>query len=85
MTKAAIGYVRVSTEGQATEGVSMDAQQAKIQAWCLANPTSPTRFRNTVVSAVSAQKFPLHFALDYFGRQFETQLFEKDLLVISRF
>jgi site-specific DNA recombinase len=37
MTKAAIGYVRVSTEGQATEGVSMDAQQAKIQAWCLAN------------------------------------------------
>jgi hypothetical protein len=29
--------VRVSTEGQATEGVSLDAQQAKIQAWCLAN------------------------------------------------
>jgi hypothetical protein len=49
------------------------------------SPTSPTRFRNTVVSAVYAQKFPLHFALDYFGRQFETQLFEKDLLVISRF
>ena len=37
MTKVAIGYVRVSTEGQATEGVSLDAQQAKIQAWCLAN------------------------------------------------
>jgi DNA invertase Pin-like site-specific DNA recombinase len=37
MTKTAIGYVRVSTEGQATEGVSLDAQQAKIQAWCLAN------------------------------------------------
>jgi hypothetical protein len=35
--KAAIGYVSVSTEGQATEGVSMDAQQAKIHAWCLAN------------------------------------------------
>ena len=37
MAKTAIGYVRVSTEGQATEGVSLDAQQAKIQAWCLAN------------------------------------------------
>jgi site-specific DNA recombinase len=37
MAKLAIGYVRVSTEGQATEGVSLAAQQAKIQAWCLAN------------------------------------------------
>ena len=35
--QTAIGYVRVSTEGQATEGVSLDAQRAKIEAWCLAN------------------------------------------------
>ena len=35
--QTAIGYVRVSTEGQAKEGVSLEAQQAKIQAWCLAN------------------------------------------------
>ena len=35
--KPVVGYVRVSTEGQATEGVSMEAQRAKIQAWCLAN------------------------------------------------
>ncbi len=33
----AIGYVRVSTEDQATEGVSLDAQKAKLAAWCLAN------------------------------------------------
>lgn len=33
----AIGYARVSTEGQATEGVSLDAQRAKIEAWCNAN------------------------------------------------
>jgi len=33
----AFGYVRVSTENQANEGVSLEAQQAKIQAWCLAN------------------------------------------------
>ena len=33
----AIGYIRVSTQGQADEGVSLDAQKAKIEAWCLAN------------------------------------------------
>ena len=30
----AIGYIRVSTEGQAVDGVSLDAQRAKIAAWC---------------------------------------------------
>lgn len=29
----AIGYVRVSTQGQVDDGVSMDAQKAKIKAW----------------------------------------------------
>jgi site-specific DNA recombinase len=33
----AIGYVRVSTSGQAIEGVSLEAQQARIKAWCAAN------------------------------------------------
>ncbi len=32
-----VGYVRVSTELQATEGVSLDAQQGRIEAWCRAN------------------------------------------------
>lgn len=35
--KTATAYIRVSTEGQATDGVSLEAQQAKIAAWCLAN------------------------------------------------
>lgn len=34
---AAIGYVRVSTEGQAQDGVSLDAQRTKIAAWCELN------------------------------------------------
>lgn len=34
---SAIGYIRVSTEGQATDGVSLDAQRAKIEAWALLN------------------------------------------------
>ena len=36
MTKA-IGYIRVSTEQQADEGVSLAAQKAKIAAWCEVN------------------------------------------------
>lgn len=35
--KRVFGYVRVSTEGQATDGVSLEAQTAKIQAWAMAN------------------------------------------------
>ncbi|MGE5712033.1 MAG: recombinase family protein [Nitrospira sp.] len=33
----AIGYVRVSTDGQAVDGVSLDAQREKIRAWCVLN------------------------------------------------
>jgi len=36
-TKTVVGYVRVSTEEQANDGVSLDAQQAKIEAYCFAN------------------------------------------------
>lgn len=36
MSKA-IGYIRVSTSEQALEGVSLEAQRAKITAWALAN------------------------------------------------
>ena len=35
--KTARIYCRVSTELQANEGVSLEAQQAKAKAWCLAN------------------------------------------------
>ena len=34
--KSAVGYVRVSTERQASEGVSLEAQEAKIRAWAAA-------------------------------------------------
>lgn len=37
MTSTAVGYVRVSTEEQATEGVSLAAQAEKIRAYCLLN------------------------------------------------
>ena len=35
--KKAIGYIRVSTEQQAEEGVSLEAQKARIESWCKAN------------------------------------------------
>ena len=37
MTPQAIGYARVSTAGQAEEGVSLAAQEERIKAWCLAH------------------------------------------------
>jgi site-specific DNA recombinase len=36
ITRRTIGYVRVSTEDQAREGVSMAAQEARIAAYCTA-------------------------------------------------
>jgi site-specific DNA recombinase len=33
----AVWYARVSTDGQVTDGVSLDAQQARIRAWCEVN------------------------------------------------
>jgi len=33
----ATAYLRVSTEGQAVDGISLDAQRAKISAWCELN------------------------------------------------
>lgn len=36
MTTRAIAYVRVSTDEQATTGVSLDAQEAKLRAYCTA-------------------------------------------------
>lgn len=35
--KSALAYIRVSTDDQVSEGVSLDAQEAKIKAWCLLN------------------------------------------------
>ena len=37
LTNTAIGYVRVSTQEQATEGVSLDAQREKLRAYCKTN------------------------------------------------
>lgn len=35
--KRCVGYCRVSTQGQAADGVSLDSQREKIRAWCELN------------------------------------------------
>ncbi len=36
-TMKAVGYIRVSTEDQVKEGISLDAQKAKIEAYAAIN------------------------------------------------
>jgi site-specific DNA recombinase len=40
LSPLAVGYTRVSTEEQAREGVSLEAQRAKIEAWAGVNETT---------------------------------------------
>lgn len=65
----AIGYVRVSTEGQAQDGVSLAAQEAKIRAWAeLASAESVTIFIDAGLSGKRADNRPgLQSALDVIG------------------
>ncbi len=66
----AIGYIRVSTQGQVDDGVSMEAQQAKIEAWCLANDYELVEvFRDDGISGKSMNKREgLQNAIDSIGK-----------------
>ena len=56
---SAVGYIRVSTEGQAQDGVSLDAQRAKIEAWCSLNDYELTAVHvDAGISGKSAIKSP---------------------------
>ncbi len=59
MSAKAVGYIRVSTAGQANEGVSLDAQAARIRALCGANGYDVTRILSDAgVSGKRADKRP---------------------------
>lgn len=66
MSKHAFGYIRVSTERQAVHGVSLEAQQAKITAWCQANDVELAEvFVDAGISGKKARNRPgLQNALD---------------------
>jgi len=65
----AIGYVRVSTEGQAEDGVSLDAQESKIRAWAELNGAEVRIFKDAGISGGRSDNRPgLQAALDAVGK-----------------
>lgn len=66
----AIGYIRVSTQGQADEGVSLDAQRGKIDAWCKLNDYELVAvFEDAGISGASMNgRDGLHAALKATGK-----------------
>jgi len=66
----AVGYIRVSTAGQAEDGVSLDAQEARILAWAVANAAEAiTICRDEGVSGKRTDNRPgLQAALDKVGK-----------------
>jgi len=65
-----VGYIRVSTQGQAEDGVSLDAQEAKVQAWAELNGSDDvTIFRDEGISGSRADNRPgLQSALEAVGK-----------------
>lgn len=66
-----IGYIRVSTGGQVEDGVSLDAQEAKIRAWADLNGAEDVViFRDEGLSGKRKDNRPgLVEALDYAGKE----------------
>lgn len=66
----AIGYIRVSTAGQVEDGVSMDAQEAKVRAWADLNGAEEVRiFKDEGISGSRADNRPaLQAALEAVGK-----------------
>ena len=65
-----IGYIRVSTLGQVEDGVSLDAQEAKIRAWAeLNNAAEVVIFRDEGISGKRSDNRPgLQSALNMVGK-----------------
>ena len=61
-----VGYIRVSTQGQVEDGISLDAQEAKVRAWADLNGADEVAvFRDEGISGKRSDNRPgLHAALD---------------------
>jgi DNA invertase Pin-like site-specific DNA recombinase len=54
-----VGYIRVSTEGQVEDGVSLDAQREKIEAWAkLHDETEVVIYQDAGISGASMEQRP---------------------------
>lgn len=63
VTRRAVGYIRVSTDMQAAEGLSLEAQQAAIESYCVAQGIRLVRICKDVLSGARDQRPGLQEAL----------------------
>lgn len=77
-TRRAIGYIRVSTDMQASEGLSLDAQQAAVEHYCAAQGLLLTKICKDVMSGGKDQRPGLQDALTCLERG-------ADVLVVLKF
>ena len=76
--RRAVGYVRVSTDMQAADGLSLDAQTAAIEQFCAAHGYTLLRVCKDVISGGKDQRPGLQEALATLGRG-------ADMLIVLKF
>src|SRR6185369_8501329 len=76
--RTAVGYVRVSTDMQAVDGLSLDAQTATIEKYCAANGYQLIRIYRDVLSGAKEQRPGLQEALATLQRG-------ADILIVLKF
>ena len=77
-SRRAVGYVRVSTDMQATDGLSLDAQTAAIEQYCLLHGLKLHSIYKDVISGAKAERPGLKEALESLHRG-------ADILVVLKF
>jgi DNA invertase Pin-like site-specific DNA recombinase len=76
--RKAIGYIRVSTDMQATDGLSLDAQTAAIEQYCRIQGLQLVHVHKDVISGAKSERPGLHEALAALQRGI-------DVLVVLKF
>ena len=76
--RRAVGYVRVSTDMQAADGLSLDAQVAAIEQYCAAHGYALVRVCKDVISGGKDQRPGLQEALSVLNRS-------ADMLIVLKF
>ncbi len=76
--RRAVGYVRVSTDMQATDGLSLDAQTAAIEQYCAAHGYTLLKIYRDVISGGKDQRPGLGAALEQLQNS-------ADILVVLKF
>ena len=62
--RRAVGYIPVSTDTQATDGLSLDAQAAAIEQYCSLQGLKLHSICKDVISGAKSERPGLHEALD---------------------